>query len=180
MKSALLILAALIAATACGSSGGGKVEVSPFTAAQAQQRIHENLSAALTGLPLSLNLSKNPENSALASFGRERPVSAPCWDASTQSSGPYNLSSSYWVTGVPKGENRKYFDAMLDAWEKQGWPVERESRFAANTTLLEGFGLQLQDAGKGDGSLSVTGYSPCVDQSTIEGVTKEPDTIVHS
>ncbi|MFB7876261.1 hypothetical protein ACFC06_13475 [Nocardia sp. NPDC056064] len=178
MKSGILVVAAL-AATACGSHEETTLESTTFTATQAQQRISENLAAAIADLPGGVHLSKTSDNPGLSAFGKERPVSSPCWEGSAQTTGMYYLSSSYWMSGVPAGENRAYYDATVRAWEERGWAVEHVSAWVTTATLPDKFGLRLQDADEGDGSLSVTGMSACVHESTIDDVVAEPETINH-
>ncbi|GGK61766.1 hypothetical protein [Nocardia camponoti] len=122
-------------------------------------------------------LSKTPDNPGLAVKNHVKPLPNPCWDGNEKSSGPRYLRVGYWITGLPVGRVSEEFLAIQEAWKRNGWQVDSSIPSVSKAALPDGYGLQLQDAGKGDGSLSLTGFSPCVPESTIAELQPDPTTI---
>ncbi len=151
-----------------------------LTAVEAQFKIRGYMSEVLAELPAGAALSKKPDNSGLGTHNRLNPIANPCWEGNTQSSGPRYLSIGYWITGLPAGSTAEYFERIPAIWQHKGWATEINTvSVVAKTKIPDGFGLQLQDAGKGDGSLSLTGFSPCLPESTIDTMENDPFTIPH-
>ncbi|WP_067695906.1 hypothetical protein [Nocardia jejuensis] len=148
-----------------------------LTAQRAQQRIYELMKDTLRGLPVGAGLSKTPGSPLLGKFDKPYPLTVPCWEGNVRTEGPHYLRTAYWVIGVPAGATRDYFDRIKKVWSDQGWSEENTSEWVWVVRTGDGFGLQLQDADKGDGSLSITGSSPCVPESALEPLDPDPSEI---
>ncbi|MDG3015830.1 hypothetical protein [Speluncibacter jeojiensis] len=144
----------------------------------ARERGYNYLRETLAALPPGVSLSYHPDNPVLGALGPENPV--PCNDSNTVEHGPMNVTSGYWLVGVPAGQGRHYFDLITQLWSGWGW---RESPGAdmkwAAFNNTDGYSLVIQDAGKGDGSLSLTTTSPCFPESAAGTTTPEPSVIEH-
>jgi len=170
----------LLAAAGCGSPSEGPHVHESLTAVDAQFKIRAYMSEVLAELPAGAALSKKPDNPDLATTKHRRPLPNPCWEGNVQSSGPRYLSIGYWITGLPAGSTAEYFERIPAIWQNKGWATEtNDVSDVAKAKIPDGFGLQLQDAGKGDGSLSLTGFSPCLPESTIDAMEDDPFTIPH-
>ncbi|WP_278261332.1 hypothetical protein [Nocardia sp. AG03] len=150
-----------------------------ITAIDAQFKIRAHMSEVLAELPAGTGLSKQPDNPDLATKKHRAPIANPCWSGNTQSSGPRYLSIGYWIIRLPPGSTAEYFERIPAIWQSKGWETETRGRTVVKAKIPDGFGLQLQDAGKGDGSLSLTGFSPCVSEEMIDAMENDPFTIEH-
>ncbi|APE34019.1 hypothetical protein BOX37_08580 [Nocardia mangyaensis] len=148
-----------------------------LTAVDAQLKIRSYMSELLAELPTGTALSKKPDNPDLATKNRRNPIANPCWEGNVQSDGPRYLSIGYWIVGLPAGSTTEYFERIPELWQSKGWATEPQGRTVVKAKIPDGFGFQLQDAGKGDGSLSLTGFSPCVPEATIDAMENDPFTI---
>ncbi|MFE6926080.1 hypothetical protein ACFVAV_34060 [Nocardia sp. NPDC057663] len=175
-----IVLTLLLAVAGCGSTSDGPHVDESLTAVDAQIKIRAYMSEVLAELPAGTALSKKPDNPNLGTLNSLRALPNPCWEGNVQSSGPRYLSIGYWITGLPPGSNSEYFQRIPSIWQSKGWEVGVNDVSAVATAKLpDGFGLQLQDAGKGDGSLSLKGFSPCLPESTIDAMENDPFTIPH-
>ncbi|MFC9993561.1 hypothetical protein [Nocardia sp. NPDC127526] len=171
----VMLAVALAAATGCGSKGSNDVDVdSSLTAQRAQQRVYELMTDTLKGLPGGVALSKEPGNPQLAKFDKPYPLTVPCWDGNLQSDGPRYVRIPYWVVGLPAGGTRDYFDRITRVWQEHDWRTVNSTDWILIVETGDGYTLQLQDADKGDGSLSITGSSPCIPQSALEPLDPDP------
>ncbi|WP_188829173.1 hypothetical protein [Nocardia camponoti] len=148
-----------------------------LTAPQAQEKIYAYMRETLGELPAGAALSKVPDNTELGVRRSLRPNAVPCWDGNIQSSGPRYLSVHYWITGLPAGSVQQYYDQIGASWKAKGWEIQTMGTDVIKASIPDGFGLKVQDAGKGDGSLSLAGYSPCIPESTIDQLANNPETI---
>ena len=142
---------------------------------EAQHTIYGYFNETLRALPGNINLSNRPDNDRLAVKGNNRALAIPCWDGSIQSHGPRQVSIGYWIVGVPSGGTREYFQRIVDFWRTKGWGQSYGDETAVAVRSSDGFGLKVQDAGKGDGSLSLTGFSPCVPEETKDSLADLPE-----
>ncbi|MEV6771161.1 hypothetical protein AB0N05_21335 [Nocardia sp. NPDC051030] len=150
---------------------------SSLTAQRAQHRVYELLAETLRGLPAGVALSKTPDSPDLGKDTNLYPLTMPCRDGNTETDGPHYVRSGYWLVGVPAGASRDYFDRIKRLWQDSGWrEVDSRDRVVVVKTS-DDYGLQLQDAGKGDGSLSLTGSSPCFPQSAMQPLDPDPTEI---
>ncbi|MEC3954631.1 hypothetical protein VMT65_16445 [Nocardia sp. CDC153] len=145
-----------------------------LTAQRAQQRIYELMTDTVRGLPAGIALSKTPDSPVLGKDTNLYPLTIPCWEGNTQTEGPHYLSVGYWIIGVPPGATRDYFDRIKRVWQDRNWKPVNSTQWVLAVKTEDGYGLQLQDADKGDGSLSLTGMSPCIPQSALEPIDPDP------
>lgn len=146
---------------------------------EAQHSIYGYFNETLHELPRNIELSMKPDSDQLGTRRKSMPTAVPCWSGNVQSEGPGYLRISYWVTGVPPGGTREYFERIRQIWQKKGWEEVRRDDKHATVRTGDGFGLKLQDAGKGDGSLSLVGFSPCVPEETEDSLEPLPDVFPH-
>lgn len=169
----VVMVAVALAAAGCGSKGSDNVDES-LTAQRAQHRVYGLMADTLKGLPAGVALSKTPANDQLGKFDKPYPTTVPCWDGNTQTEGPHYVRIPYWLTGVPAGGTRDYFDRITREWQERGWRTVNSDNWVVVVETGDGYTLQLQDADKGDGSLSLTGSSPCFPQSALEPLDPDP------
>jgi len=146
---------------------------------EAQHRIYGYFEQTLRELPMEVSLSRTPGSAHLGAFRGRMPGAVPCWSGNVQSEGPRYLDVSYWIVGIPAGGTREYFERILQNWQARGWEETSRDEVAGAVRTGDGFGLKLQDAGKGDGSLSLTGFSPCVPEETEDSLEPLPDVFPH-
>ncbi|WP_459955757.1 hypothetical protein [Nocardia sp. IFM 10818] len=168
--------AVVLIAAGCTSNKGAKVDES-LTGRQAQQRIYELMTETLRALPPGAVLSKTPDSPLLGKDTNLYPIAVPCWSGNTQSEGPHYLSIGYWITGLPQDATGEYFNKISKIWQDRGWQETDSSRLVFVTKTEDGYGLHLQNADKGDGSLSLTGTSPCISDSALEPLDPDPTEI---
>lgn len=178
-RSLLVVVGILVATVGCSLPEPGPHVHESLTAAEAQRTIYGYFSATLGQLPVEVGLSKTPDSPVLGTKPIRPPLPNPCWDGNLQSNGPRYLSTSYWVVGVPAGGTAEYFTRIAEVWRAKGWQIDTTQPAIAKAVISDGFGLQLQDAGKGDSSLNITGFSPCLPETTIDGLVEDPATISH-
>ncbi|WP_067712182.1 hypothetical protein [Nocardia yamanashiensis] len=147
-----------------------------LTALGAQRRIHELMTDTLRGLPPGIELSKTPANPNLATFD-PYPVTPPCWEGNVQTEGPHYARVTYWVAGVPAGATREYFDRIAAVWRERGWQPTDSDQWSYTVKTPDGYGLRINDAGKGDGSLGMLGMSPCFPEAALEPIDPDPPRI---
>ncbi|MGW4244812.1 hypothetical protein [Nocardia sp. NPDC004722] len=177
IRHRVVVLLTAVAAAGCASGGhaGPRVDES-LTVAGAQNRVVGLMTETLRGLPPGIALSKTPADPGLAQF-EPYPLTVPCWEGNTQTEGPHYARIAYWVTGVPAGGTREYFDRITAVWNEKGWQATTSDRMSYTVKAAEGYGLQLSDAGKGDGSLSIIGSSPCFPESGMKPNSPDPTEI---
>ena len=146
---------------------------------EAQHAIYGYFNDTLHELPPSIELSMKPDSDQLATKRHRRALPVPCWSGNVQSEGPRYLDVSYWIVGIPTDGTREYFERIPQVWQEKGWEEVDRSEDVVTVCTDDGFGLKLQDAGKGDGSLSLTGFSPCVPEETAESLEPLPDVFPH-
>jgi hypothetical protein len=144
-----------------------------LTEAAARERITTYLLETLAALPPGVGLSRTPDNPNLATL--DEPVRVPCNDSDLVTDGPVQVQIRYWVVGVPAGQTARYFELIRDVWTRRGWALspDSDSRWAPVATP-DGYGLNVQNARKGDGSLSIAAGSPCFPQSAEGTTTPQP------
>ncbi|MFD3704567.1 hypothetical protein ACFWUP_15615 [Nocardia sp. NPDC058658] len=144
-----------------------------LTAPEAQRKIYAYMSEALTGLPVSTSLAKLADVPNLASHSAGPPLSVPCWDGNLQSEGPHYITSAYWIVGVPPSAGKEYFDQLSETWKNKGWNTSEKMIRVTEVELPDGFGLTL-NAGPDYRFMSLTGHSPCMPDSAIDGMENDP------
>ncbi|MVU76397.1 hypothetical protein GPX89_03955 [Nocardia sp. ET3-3] len=80
-------------------------------------------------------------------------------------------------SGAAAGATRSYFDRIKQVWQDHDWKPVNSTQWVIAVKTDDGYGLQLQDADKGDGSLSLTGVSPGIPQSALEPIDPDPTEI---
>lgn len=158
---------------------GAKVQkvATDLTETAARQRITAYLTQTLRALPAGVGLSRRPDNPNLARLDDgDAAITVPCDDNDISGDGPEQVQLGYWVVGVPAGQNSHFFDLIRDAWTGRGFILhpEADSRWAPVFTP-DGYTLVVQDAGKGDGSLSINTGSPCFPLSGKDATTPQPN-----
>ena len=178
----MVIGLSVVMATGCmvlpSDSGDSQVE-SNMSMRQAQHTIYDYFNQTLIELPSDIRLSRKPASDQLGAFTKRKPNALPCWDGSIQSHGPRRVDIAYWIVGIPPGGTGEYFQRISDIWIAKGWEqTDRDSSYVSVRTD-DGFGLALEDASKGDGSLSLTGFSPCVPEETKDSLEDLPEVFPH-
>ncbi|MFD7841359.1 hypothetical protein ACFV4K_00265 [Nocardia sp. NPDC059764] len=156
-----------------GSTEGTKVD-SSLTESTARDRINAYLLESLQGLPPSVSYSITSDNSYLGVMHTPS-LTVPCDDRG-HADGSEVVQLSYWVVGVPTGQNAQYFELIRNAWTARGWTLQSDadSRWAPVHTP-DGYVLVLQYAPAQDHSLSITAGSPCFPRAAA-GTTAPPPT----
>jgi hypothetical protein len=173
---ALIMVAGAL--TGCAHHGanrkGAGVETN-LTEAAARERITTYLLETLAALPPRVGLSRTPDNPNFATLTHGAAITVPCNDSDLVTDGPVQAQIAYWVVGVPPGQTARYFDLIRDVWTRRGWALspDADSRWAPVATP-DGYGLNVQNARKGDGSLSITAGSPCFPKSGEGTTTPQP------
>ncbi|QVI20905.1 hypothetical protein KHQ06_33300 [Nocardia tengchongensis] len=109
-----------------------------------------------TGVGFSLTSDGNNHGSPLQPGGL-----MPCYDGNKEQ-GAHQVQAEYWVVGIPAGQLPRYKTLLQDTWTKWGWKLDPEATpTLAGVATPDNYSFILQDAGKGDGWLSVTAASPC-------------------
>ncbi|KZM70450.1 hypothetical protein [Nocardia terpenica] len=160
--------------TGCGKHKGAQMD-SPLTEAAAREQINTYLLDTLEALPPGVGLSRTPDNPNLGTLGTGAANTVPCEDDNSNPDGPVQAQTSYWVVGVPRGQNDHYFQLIRDYWTGRGFHLHpgSDSRWAAVMTPDQ-YRLNVQDAGKGDGSLSIGAGSPCFPKAAKGTATPQP------
>lgn len=145
-----------------------------LTEEAARQRIFGYLEKTADETGIGFSMSPDGDNHG-SPFQPAGPM--PCYDG-YQEHGPHQVQVSYWVVGVPAGQTPQYFARLRQTWTGWGWKLDSEA-----TSTLAGLGTPdnytfvLQDAGKGDGWLSITAASPCFPYSGMGSKTPQPTVI---
>lgn len=176
--SAIIAIAVMSASCSHKTEDANKNEEKPvsqtLTEEAAQQQIVSYLqkTADETGLGFSLTPDQGNNGSPFGAALR-----APCSDGDNEH-GPHQVQMRYWVVGIPAGQLTRYRTVLQDTWTSWGWKLDPEA-----TPKLTGVGTPdhysfiLQDAGKGDGWLSVTAASPCFPFEGLGSTTPQPSDI---
>jgi hypothetical protein len=164
----------------CGTDKGTAAMDESLTEAKARERINTYLVETLKALPPSVGLSRTPDNPELGTLGNEAAISVPCTDGAPTPETPLQAQIGYWIVGIPSGQVQRYFSRIHEIWTGKGWKLSPESdaRWATVVTP-DGYSLTVQDAGKGDGSLSLTAGSPCFPASAQGTTSPQPTEIKH-
>lgn len=126
----------------------------------ARERLNAFLLDSLEGLPPNVSYSITSDNQYLGTMHTPS-LRVPCDDDDRQSAGSV-LQFSYWVVGVPAGQNAQYFDLIRSAWAARGWTLQKDAdSHWAPVHTPDGYVLVLQYAPAQDNSLSVTAGSLC-------------------
>ncbi|WP_024800132.1 hypothetical protein [Nocardia sp. BMG51109] len=176
----VLLIAVMAMLTGCGGESNDKgVQVdSSLTEATARERINTYLSETLQALPPGVGLSRTPDNPNLGILGAGAATTVPCEDSNVDTDGAVQLQIRYWVVGIPLGEGGHYFELIRNVWSQRGFLLNpaSDSRWAAVMTPDQ-YRLNVQDAGQGDGSLSMGAGSPCFPESGEGTTTPQPTEI---
>ncbi|MEC3957119.1 hypothetical protein VMT65_29075 [Nocardia sp. CDC153] len=156
-----------------GNSGGTKVDPS-LTESTARDRLNAYLLESLQGLPPGVSYSIASDNQYLGNMHTPS-LTVPCDE---HGNGSEVLQLSYWIIGVPAGQNTQYFDLIRNAWTARGWTLQQDadSRWAPVHTP-DGYSLVLQYAPAQDHSLSVTAGSPCFPKAAGSTAAPQPTEI---
>ncbi|WP_405498312.1 hypothetical protein [Nocardia sp. NBC_00511] len=158
-----------------GNSGGTIVDPS-LTESVARDRLNANLLDSLQGLPPSVGYSIMSDNQYLGTMHTPS-LRVPCDDDGQHGSGSV-LQVSYWVVGVPAGQNAQYFEQIRNAWTARGWTVQKDADdHWAPVHTPDGYVLVLQYAPSQDQSLSVTAGSPCFPKAAASTAVPQPTEI---
>ncbi len=147
-----------------------------LTETAARQRITDYLTRTLQGLPAGAGLSRRPDNPNLGALDdQDAAITVPCDDSDLVTDGPVQVQIRYWVIGVPTGQDSRYFGLIRDGWTGRGFRLspQADPRWAAVITP-DSYRLVVQDARKGDGSLSITAGSACFPYSDKDATTPQP------
>ncbi|MGH4020428.1 MAG: hypothetical protein ACRDT0_14570 [Pseudonocardiaceae bacterium] len=125
-----------------------------ITQQHAIERVDRHIADAVAALPVDPQLTLAFED-----------LSSECMDPTDN--GPRNritVVKRYWLDGIPKDDNRSYFDALRQWWTSHGFRVLEDDQTGDMYLWVEnnadGFRMSLQESGEGSVSLSVT--SPCI------------------
>jgi hypothetical protein len=174
------VVVATVLLTGCGSDKGATTVDQSLSESKARDRINTYLAETLKALPPSVGLSLAPDNPNLASLGPKAAIVVPCTDGAPTEGTPLQSQISYWLVGVPAGQGQEYFTRIHTIWTQRGWKLNPHSDARWATVLTpDGYSLTVQDAGKGDGSLSITAGSPCFPASAKGGASPQPTAIPH-
>lgn len=147
-RQALLVVAVLASATACGSRDVER----DITLAEAQ--------ATAVGQIRDATAAVFPSGFTL------RPLTAlplNCTDFNDQPTGRVQVGVTFWIDDVPASRNDAYFDALADWWARHGWTSTTDSRpddMFANATSDDGYLMSLQASI--DARLAIGVTTPCV------------------
>lgn len=124
-----------------------------ITQNEAMRRADEYVQRSLKALPTQAQLEK--QSSDITS----------CDDPSDNGpKGRVIASNSYWIRGLPKESNQKYFDDLLHYWKSNGFSVLDDARpedyFISVEHNSDGFRMSLE-AGR-TGAINIGASSPCV------------------
>ncbi|WP_019930710.1 hypothetical protein [Nocardia sp. BMG111209] len=159
----------------CSDSKGEHVTTA-LTEAVARDQIIAYFTETLQALPAGVRLSLTPANTDLTAL--DPSITVPCNDRSGDTSGPVQAQIAYWVVGVPNGQTSRYFGLIRDTWTGKGYRLAPQSDARrASTVTPDGYSLAVQDAGKGDGSLSLSAGSPCFPESAKGTTAPQPTEI---
>ncbi|KWW98884.1 hypothetical protein LI90_514 [Carbonactinospora thermoautotrophica] len=151
---AVLALCGLL--TACGFAELDRRFMKPtMTEEQAAQRAEEHIRRAVSVLPPTARL-ENPFFNTM-----------PCADATVPGpEGRVSVARTYWLRGLPKENNRAYFDTLYEFWTRNGYRVLSDDRANRESMYLwvehtgDSFRLSIQSNDYGD--LSIGADSPCI------------------
>ncbi|MCX4095770.1 hypothetical protein [Nocardia sp. alder85J] len=161
--------------TACSDSKGVQVSTS-LTESTARDRIITYFAETLQSLPSGVRLSLTPDNRDLSVL--DPGFTVPCNDRSGDTSGPVQEQILYWLVGVPAGQTSHYFALIRDIWAGKGYRLTSPPDAKPATVVTpEGYSLAVQDASKGDGSLSLSAGSPCFPENAKGTTTPQPTVI---
>ena len=159
--------------TGCGTDKGIQMKQMNTSLTEFVTREHINtyLLDTLRASPPGMGLSVTPDNPHLSALGPEIVLNVPCDDNNDDPRNPVQTQIGYWITGVPAGQDDHYFELIRNYWTGRGFRLnpDSDSSWAAVRTP-DGYSLALNNANRGDGSLSITTGSPCFPKA-LEGVT---------
>lgn len=146
-----------------------------LTESVARDHINTYLLDTLRALPPGVGLSVTPDNPDLGALGPQVVLNVPCDDNNDDPRNPVQTQIAYWITGLPSGQTDHYFGVIRDYWTGRGYRLNPDStsHWAAVATP-DGYSLALNNAGKGDGSVSITSGSPCFPKSAEDTTTPQP------
>ena len=167
------VVAALGLITGCEDNEGVAMSLTETTA---RERIITYFTETLQALPPGVGLSLTPDSQDLSTLSPGFTV--PCNDKSGDTSGPVQLQIGYWVVGVPAGQTARYPDLIHNVWTRMGYRHDPNSNTVSTAvTTPDGYTMDVQDAGKGDGSLSMSAGSPCFPENAKGTTTPQPTEI---
>ncbi|MFF0490042.1 hypothetical protein ACFYTQ_13580 [Nocardia sp. NPDC004068] len=145
-----------------------------LTEEAARRYIFQYLQRTANEIGVKFSLSPDGVNHATAF---EPADTMPCYDGHRER-GPHQVQALYWVAGVPPGQTSRFFSLLRDTWKNWGWKLDPK---ATNTLAALGtpdhYTFIVQDAGKGDGWLSIVAASPCFPYEGLGAETPAPDVI---
>ncbi|MQY22908.1 hypothetical protein [Nocardia macrotermitis] len=146
-----------------------------LTESVAREHINTYLLDTLRKLPSGVQLSATPDNPNLATLGPEIVINVPCDDNNDDPRNPVQTTIAYWIAGLPGGQTDHYFQEIRDYWTGRGFRLNPDSSSSwAGVRTPDGYSLVIKNAGKGDGSLSITSGSPCFPKSGEGTTTPQP------
>ncbi|MEG8179041.1 hypothetical protein GZH49_10910 [Nocardia terpenica] len=146
-----------------------------LTEASAQQRINTHLLDTLQALPDGAALSLTPDSSDLGRLGEQPAITVPCDDNNDDPRKPFHLQISYWLIGVPPGQNAHYFQLIRDTWTQRGFRLSSDAdSIWAPVSTPDGYHLVVQYVRDKDQSVSITAGSPCFPESGKGTTTPQP------
>ena len=146
------------------------VPVDPsFSEAKGRDRIVQYLTDTVKELPPQLSLSWQHPKYAHSVFGDAHIV--PCVNDDEIPNPPLNVGAEYWVVGVPDGQEKQYFQTILDVWNKFGWrtviDTSASPQIFGRARTPDDYAINVVDNGQGD--LAVTISSPCFPHQNTGG-----------
>ncbi|MBO0853409.1 MAG: hypothetical protein J2P18_06535 [Nocardia sp.] len=121
MSIALIAICDVLSGSGNQSNNKGAQVDTSLTETIARERITTYLLETLAAMPPGVGLSWIPDNPDLGTAGPASAGTVPCNDRDTETGGPEEVQISYWVTGVPPGQDARYFDLMRNFWTSRGW-----------------------------------------------------------
>lgn len=181
----MVVVAMAWVLTACGISSDKGSNVNPnqvdpkLTKQAAIDKTIGYLKRTLASLPDGVAFSIHPQGRSLGSFPTPDTLQQ-CSDsdAATPENTPSQVQIRYWITGIPEGKDREYFERLMKIWKSWGWKLtDKPTSSWAPFTNAEDYGIVLVDAGGGTGALSITAGTPCIEPKNLHGAKPMPHTI---
>lgn len=98
-------------------------------------------------------------------------------DGANPDTDPQLVYMTYFVTGVPDGENTKYLMQIRKLWESWGWtPTKEPDEESAAYINDDGYTLDVRHYGA-PGTLSIDGETPCLAAENFQGSEEVPQHI---
>lgn len=136
---------------------------SKLTYDKARAQVYTYLQRSVDALPKGPSLGLQPDP------GTQRQALSPggmlgCSDQPGASSKntPGSYQVSYWVNGVPNGQQGEYTKKLVATWTKWGWTQKK--RFDPKMTVFDspdGYTISVTNADNGPGGVSLSATSPC-------------------